>query len=250
MAMLSNDDFFVELTKLSLPIFKDNKSIVWYNVPCSFDIETSSFYQGGYAAPENKRAIMYIWQFGIDNLVTYGRTWEEFHDFISVLTELLQLNEKRRLVCYVHNLPYEWQFIRKHFNWDKVFFLEDRKPVKARIGGLEFRCSLKLSGGKSLANVGKDLQHHKIEKKVGDLDYNLIRTPLTPLSDTELGYCEYDIRVLNAYIAEKIEQDKNVSRIPLTNTGYVREYCRKACFRAVEEVQENYGGAYDGILGV
>ena len=250
MAMLSNDEFFVELTKLDTPMFKDNKSILWYNVPCSFDIETSSFYQDGIVAPENKRAIMYIWQFGICDLVTYGRTWDEFKTFVSVLTELLDLDEKCRLVCYVHNLPYEWQFIRKHFEWDTVFFLEDRKPVKARIGGLEFRCSLKLSGGKSLANVGKDLQTHKVEKKVGDLDYNLIRTPLTPLMETELGYCEYDIRVVNAYIAEKIEQDKNVSRIPLTNTGYVREFCRKACFRAVEEVQENYGGAYDGILGV
>ena len=248
MAMISTTEFFYELSSTELPTFKDNKSIVWYNVPCSFDIETSSFYQDGVVQPENKRAIMYIWQFGINDWVTYGRTWKEFVDFTTVLTEVLGLNEKTRLVCYVHNLPYEWQFMRKHFRWDKVFILDDRKPVKARIGGLEFRCSLKLSGGKSLANVGRDLQHHNVQKKVGDLDYNLIRTPLTPLSLTELGYCEYDIRVVNAYIAEKIEQDGNVSRIPLTNTGYVREYCRKACFRTVEEVQDNYGGAYHGLF--
>ena len=159
---------------------------------------------------------------------------------------VLDLSENRRLIVYVHNLPYEWQFIRKHFSWDKVFFLEDRKPVKARIGGIEFRCSLKLSGGKSLQNVGKDLQKHKMEKKVGDLDYNLIRTALTPLTEKELGYCEYDIRVLNAYSEEKIEQDGGIDRIPLTNTGYVREYCRRACFRALEEVQGYYGDFDDG----
>ena len=248
MAMLSRDDFLIQLTKLDTPIVKDNKSIIWYNVPCSFDIETSSFYQDGIVAPENKRAIMYIWQFGICDLVTYGRTWDEFKDFLSAVSAVLSLDEKVRLVCYVHNLPYEWQFIRKHFDWDSVFFLEERKPVKARVGGIEFRCSLKLAGGKSLANVGKDLQWHKVEKKVGDLDYDLIRTPLTPLTETELGYCEYDIRVVNAYIAEKILQDGNITRVPLTNTGYVREYCRKACFRALEEVQENYGGTYDGYL--
>lgn len=185
---------------------------------------------------------MYIWMFGIGDLVTYGRTWEEFMQLIDGLKIVLDLNENRRLYVYVHNLPYEWQFIRKRIKWDQVFFLEDRKPVKARVGGLEFRCSLKLSGGKSLANVGKDLQHHKLEKKVGDLDYNLIRTPLTPLTEKELGYCEYDIRVLNAYIAEKIEQDGGIDRIPLTNTGYVREYCRRACFRAVEEVSRDNGG--------
>lgn len=248
MAMISRNDFYYELSSTKLPIFKDNKSIVWYNVPASFDIETSSFYENDIHTPENKRAIMYIWQFGIGNLVTYGRTWAEFDSFLMTVSEILSLNEKCRLVVYVHNLPYEWQFMRKHFRWDKVFILDDRKPVKARIGGIEFRCSLKLSGGKSLANVGKDLQHHDVQKKVGDLDYNLIRTPATPLSETELGYCEYDIRVVNAYIAEKIEQDGNVSRIPLTNTGYVREYCRKACFRTLEEVQDNYGGAYYGLF--
>lgn len=248
MAMLSRDDFLVQLTKEYLPAFKDNKSILWYNVPCSFDIETSSFYQNGINEPENKRAIMYIWQFGINDIVTYGRTWEEFKRFLELISIILELSEKCRLVVYVHNLPYEWQFIRKHFQWDSVFLLENRKPVKARIGGIEFRCSLKLAGGKSLENVGKDLQYHKIEKKVGDLNYDLIRTPITPMTETELGYCEYDIRVLNAYIAEKIMQDGNISRIPLTNTGYVREYCRKACFRTVEEVQATYGGAYDGVF--
>lgn len=243
MEMISWQEFLQQCSQLNLPIFKDNKSIEWYNVPASFDIETSSFYEGGIKAPENKRAIMYIWQFGINELVCYGRTWEEFETFMIALQIILGTNEKRRLLVYVHNLPYEWQFIRKRFSWTKVFLLEDRKPVKARMGGVEFRCSLKLSGGKSLENVGKDLQSHKVEKKVGDLDYSLIRTPLTPLTERELGYCEYDIRVVNAYIAEKIEQDGNISRIPLTNTGYVREYCRKACFRALEEVQGYYGGA-------
>lgn len=242
MAMISMNDFLNEVSQLDLPTFKDNKSIVWYNIPSSFDIETSSFYENAIISPENKRAIMYIWMFGIGDLVTYGRTWEELEVFLIALQAILGIDSKHRLVVYVHNLPYEWQFIRKRFKWDKVFLLEDRKPVKARMGGLEFRCSLKLSGGKSLANVGKDLQNHKVEKKVGDLDYSLIRTPLTPLTEKEMGYCEYDIRVLNAYISEKIEQDGNITRIPLTNTGYVREYCRKACFRALEEIQGYYGG--------
>lgn len=242
MAMVSISDFFNEIGKKELPIIKDNKKTSWYNVPASFDIETSSFYQDNYRAPENKRAIMYIWMFGIGDVVTYGRTWVEFKSFITVLSTILNLSSTCRLPVYVHNLPYEWQFMRKHFKWSEVFLLEDRKPVRVRVGGIEFRCSLKLSGGKSLANVAKDLQYHKIEKKVGDLDYSLIRTPVTPMTEKELGYCEYDIRCVNAYIEEKIQQDGDVTRIPMTNTGYVREYCRKACFRAMEEVQAYYGG--------
>lgn len=241
MGMINRTEFLTEISRLNLPQVTTNKRVKMYNVPASFDIEVSSFYQDDIIEPENKRAIMYIWMFGIGDLVTYGRTWDEFSAFLRGLNMVLDLSENRRLIVYVHNLPYEWQFIRKHFSWDKVFFLEDRKPVKARIGGIEFRCSLKLSGGKSLQNVGKDLQKHKLEKKVGDLDYNLIRTSITPLTEKELGYCEYDIRVLNAYIEEKIEQDGGIDRIPLTNTGYVREYCRRACFRALEEVQGYYG---------
>ena len=87
-------------------------------------------------------------------------------------------------------VPYEFQFIRKRLEWSKVFLLDDLKPVYAiSTLGIEFRCSLKLSN-KSLANTAKDLMHHEVEKMVGDLDYSLIRTPLTPLSEKEWKYCE------------------------------------------------------------
>lgn len=172
---------------------------------------------------------MYIWQFGFHNWVTYGRTWEEYEKFISVLSTVLDLSNERRLLVYVHNLAYEFQFIRKRFDWDNVFLLDDRKPAYALAGGIEYRCSLKLSS-KSLANTATDLQKYKVEKLVGDLDYQLIRTSITPLTPKELGYCEHDIRVVLAYIQEKIEQDGDITKIPLTNTGYVRNYCRKKCF--------------------
>lgn len=231
--LVSRSKFFKELwseqQKNNLKIIRDNKKIEYYNMPSAFDIEVTSFYQGE-KLPENKRAIMYIWQFGIGSLVTTGRTWKEFEDFIEILVKLLDLNKKRRLIIYVHNLPYEFQFLRKRFKWDEVFNLDKRKPVYCYCGGIEFRCSLKLSGGKSLANVGKDLQKYKVKKAVGDLDYNVIRTPLTPLTDKELYYCEMDIRVLLCYIQEKIEQDGDITRIPLTNTGYVRNFCRKECY--------------------
>ena len=74
-------------------------------------------------------------------------------------------------------------------------------------------------------------QTKRENKKTGDLDYRLNRFHSTPLSDKELGYCEADIRVLLAYIQEKIESDGSICYIPLTNTGYVRNYCRKECFK-------------------
>ena len=208
-------------------VIKNNKKFEYYNIPAAFDIEVSSFREH-----EEKRACMYIWMFGINNLVTYGRTWEELDSFLKVLSTVLGLDENRRLCVYVHNLSYEFQFIRKRFDWNEVFLLEERKPAYCRTGGYEFRCSMKLAGGKSLESVGKDLQKYKVEKKVGDLDYDKVRHSETPLTEKELGYCENDIRVLLSYIQEKIETDGDITKIPLTNTGYVRNYCRKACFKS------------------
>ena len=208
-------------------VIKNNKKFEYYNIPAAFDIEVSSFREH-----EEKRACMYIWMFGINNLVTYGRTWEELDSFLKVLSTVLGLDDNRRLCVYVHNLSYEFQFIRKRFDWNEVFLLEERKPAYCRTGGYEFRCSMKLAGGKSLESVGKDLQKYKVEKKVGDLDYNKVRHSETPLTEKELGYCENDIRVLLSYIQEKIETDGDITKIPLTNTGYVRNYCRKACFKS------------------
>lgn len=223
--LISQVKFLEKIAKVSFPIVTTNKKISYYNVPCAFDIEVSSFYEG-----EEKRACMYVWQFGILNWVTYGRTWEEYFAFIGALRNIIGIDSNNRLAIYVHNLAYEFQFIRKRIDWDKVFLLEERKPVYAITDGLEYRCSLKLSS-KSLKKVGEDLVKYKEYKHAGDLDYQLVRHSKTPLTQEELGYCEADIRVLLAYIQEKIETDGDITRIPMTNTGYVRNYCRKECFR-------------------
>lgn len=199
----------------------------YLNVPASFDIEVSSFY-----ANEEKRATMYCWQFGIGGNVCMGRTWKQFLDLLEALHNALELSERKRLIIYVHNFAYEFQFIRKLIEWDKVFFTEPRKPLFAVCGGLEFRDSLKLSGGRSLEKIGKELRlFPDLNKAVGNLDYNLIRGSTTPLTEKEREYCELDVRVLNAYIYEKmVDEGGNIAKIPYTNTGYVRRYVREACF--------------------
>ena len=246
--LLSNADFIGALLRdgNAIELVTSNKQETFLNAPAAFDIETSSFYDH-----DKKCAIMYEWTFGIGyikdgefrRLKTYGRTWQQFIILLDCVSTIFSLNSRRRLVVYVHNLPYEWQFMRKHFTWDKVFFIDQRKPVYAINDiGIEFRCSLKLSG-KSLANTAKDLIKYPARKMVGDLDYSLLRTPLTPLTKTELGYCEADVDVILCYIQEKIEQEGDITRIPLTKTGYVRRYCKTACFQESEiyEDEDPYG---------
>ena len=208
-----------------------NTDTKYYNVPCSFDIETTSFFRStGNGKESEKVAIMYEWTFGIFGTVIIGRTWEEYVTMINKLCRLLDLSDKRRLLCYCHNLSFEFQFMRKWFTWDKVFAIDNHKPIYAKCtNGIEYRCSMLLSGY-SLENLAKNLQQYNIKKLVGDLDYSLIRHSKTPLTDAEIGYCVNDVKIVMAYIAETIERDGDIGRIPLTKTGYVRNYCRNACF--------------------
>jgi hypothetical protein len=224
--MITREDFLSSLASSDFPIVTNNKQISFYNIPASFDIETTSIFSG----QQEKLAWMYEWTFGIDGIVTYGRTWSEFEDFYYSVSQILELSKYLKLVVYVQNLPYEFQFIRKRFSWDNVFCMEERKPIYALSeDGFEFRCSFRLSG-KSLEKIGEDLQKYKCKKMVGDLDYTKTRTQKTPLTDVELGYCENDVRVVMCYIQECIENSGDITKIPLTKTGYVRQLCRKACY--------------------
>ena len=59
---------------------KNNRKIIYYNVPCAFDIESTSTIIDG-----EKVAFMYHWQFGINGRCIHGRTWKEFTDFLDWL---------------------------------------------------------------------------------------------------------------------------------------------------------------------
>lgn len=205
------------------------KTVVQYiNLAMSFDIETTST-----IVSNEKFAFMYEWTFGIDNHnhICYGRTWEQFIRLCHKLQEYFELNENRIAVIYVHNLGYEFQFMRKYFQWVSVFSVKDRTPIKALTNlGIEFRDSYILSGY-SLAKTAENLTSHKIKKLVGDLDYSKVRTSETYLYPYELDYCNNDVEIVLDYINEQIEQYGDITKIPLTNTGRVRSFVRDKCYR-------------------
>ena len=223
----------------------NNKKIHYYNLAASFDIETSSFYRdtvtgetydynqmkhATHGGKMEKLATMYVWQLGINGRVMIGRTWAEFVEVCGYIVDALHLDKNHRLIIYVHNLAYEFQFIRKLFTWHKVFSIDLRKPIYAiTTDFIEFRCSYLLSGY-SLAKLGDQLHKYKVQKMTGDLDYSKIRHTRTPLTAPEIMYCINDVRVVMAYITEKIEEaDGLITNLPLTKTGYVRQYCRNKC---------------------
>lgn len=231
------------------------------NVACSFDIETTSFYANihtgesvkdlRHVAPSmqkiyEKRATMYAWVFGINGKCVVGRTWSEFlltlqqvHDYFGLSSDGLIL------VCFVHNLAFEFQWIKDLFQWESVFATKERTPIKALTKmGIEFRCSLTLSGY-SLAKVGEHLQTYKVQKMVGDLDYDLMRHSKTPLTAKEWCYIIHDGLVVMAYIQEELDKRKFITRLPLTKTGYTRDYVRKRCFWSKSSHQHDYSHKYE-----
>lgn len=70
-----------------------------------------------------------------------------------------------------------------------------------------------------------------IEKLVGDLDYSLVRTPETPLTDAEIGYAVRDVQVIPAYLRYLLDANEWLTpdmlgvRV-LTKTSLVRQMAR------------------------
>lgn len=225
---INSTNFFASINDIlcEVDFVKKGRADKISNVPAVFDIEASSFYR-----EDEKQCCMYAWVFGINGRCVRGRTWNEFIDLTEKLIKEYSLNVHKRLVIYVHNLSYEFQWFRKLFEWEKVFSVDDRKPIYAITkNGLEFRCSYLLTGY-NLATLGKNLNKYKVEKMVGDLDYNLIRHSRTPLTDKEWGYILHDGLVVMAHIQEEIERLGSIAKIPITKTGYVRELCKENCLK-------------------
>jgi len=230
------------LEALQYTTVKTNKGVKYINLSCGFDIETTSEYVQGH-----KAAYAYIWMLGIGygENVFYGRSWDDLAVCLEQVQKALDLHENNRLVIYVHNLGYEFQFMRKYFNWLNVFAVDERKPVKALCDyGIEFRDSYILSGY-SLANTAKNLTKYKVQKLTGDLDYSLKRHEETPLTEKELGYCENDIKVITAYIQEQLDLYGDIDKIPLTNTGRVRTFVKNECYYTSKNHRKTNKGKYN-----
>lgn len=224
--------------KLQSDTITGKKKIEYLQDFAAYDIEsTTTTYQG------EKIGFMYHWQMCIFGISVYGRTWEEWCTFIRHLQDALKLNKKRVLVIYVHNEGYEFQFmvdfLHKYFHPVKVFAAKRRQPITVKCSGLEFRCSYKESNMSLYKATLNELGCPYI-KADGDLDYEIYRDYITPLSDTEFSYCMSDTLALYHYIKAKLHNEGlNIATIPLTSTGYVRNECRMAC-KADKEYMKVY----------
>ncbi len=220
----NTDDLELIKGKLIKKLIKKDQLDKFINVICTFDIETSTIKIG-----EKHEGFMYCFQFCIDGYVIFGRTWEEYLKVLEFFKEIYELNWKKRLIIYVHNLSYEFQFIYRFHKFKKVFSLQPHKVLYAQDDFFQFRCSYLLSN----MNLEKFLENEKTytRKGVDDLDYSVVRTPSTRLTEIENGYRYSDVRGLYEAIYNLLkENEDDLSTIPLTSTGYVRRDCRNSYY--------------------
>lgn len=220
-----NIDDFPYNKLLDLPVCK-KKKLSYYNISASFDIETTSIEPPKVADKYifDPYGFMYQWQFCICDRVVFGRTWEEFQIFLDRIRIQMNLHDDMKLVVYIHNLAFEFQFMKEFIKIDNMFSKDKRKPMKINSQGIEFRCSYFLSN-MSLAKFCENSELCYHYKMLDEYDYRQIRTPRTVLTETEEAYCYNDVRGLCECIDTLLEND-TIATLPLTNTGYVRREYR------------------------
>ena len=222
--------YYGELPEAEKPIYDFKNKIHYYNLPCAFDIETTNITDD----PKNRMAFPYHMQLMIKDVFITCRTIEQLGHVFSDIQQKYGLDGKHRLIMYVHNLPFEFQFIRCYFHFCDCMSKSQRQVFKVFFDqfGIEMRDSCALSG-MSLAKTAENLtwpEHSSIRKLKGDVDYKLVRFPSTRLTDAERKYCYNDVKIICCYIEEQIKMYGNITKIPLTNTGRVRRHVRNACF--------------------
>lgn len=209
----------------------------YINVPCSFDIETTTCNIGTRIEPK-WTAFMYHWQMCIGTTVIFGRYWDEVMLLFEWLEKVLHLSENNRLVIYAHFAAYEFQFLRNFIYVESIFARKKRGVIKAQFNYcFELRCSWALSN-MGLAKAIQNTPGAFFNKQSGDdFDYLKLRTPSTPMTDEELIYCYCDVRGLNEYLYHMLEED-TIGSMPLTSTGFIRRECRKAVQKNPKNAQE------------
>ena len=194
----------------------------------TFDIETTTLITG-LDIDNNpiRNAIIWSGQFydGTDYIQT-----RSLYDTIKRLKIIAEENKDNpyKVAIFVHNLSYEFQFIKDFFEFEKILCTSPRKIIAAETDQLVFRCSYFLSN----QSLDKFLKNENVEEKYRktNMDYLVDRYPWTEISEEDYIYCMNDVVGLHKALEHRISDcfNQDINNLPLTSTGYVRKACRKA----------------------
>lgn len=215
-----------------------------------FDTETTNIYQiDGWAA--------YVYHFQIaltnqrETYVYLFREWEVFLHFIDEIVNYYDLGESRKLILWVANFSFEFQFLRERLEWDSgewdFFAKEERQPLKASYHGLEFREALTISGGdlahlaRAYCKTQKLVTYDEDGVKHSDLDYTVERNFATPLTEQERAYVINDVVILAEFSQYMFnEYIRPLKKVPMTKTSILLDECRRELKQLCKDRDEKH----------
>lgn len=190
-------DIFASINlKTDLVVQKHRKyeDEVYYAYPCSFDTETTTVPEHTlWNNSDDAVGFTYLYQFNLFGTVFMFRQETEVMQFLEMVASTFK-TQSYRIVWYVHNLSYEWQFIKDWLNItvDSVFATEKRKIVSFKTDyNMEFRCSYRLTN-MNLEKLTLDYSKFYVKEKE-IMDYDLYRDPFTELDDNTVLYSALDV---------------------------------------------------------
>lgn len=264
-----NDD---ELTALFMMIFTDTTQPLInedgkitaepiYKTGIGFDTESTTI---SHYETKGKRkqfvvdhcfCYMYQIAFGENYYALYRNFNKILHVFDILIDTLNYLNVGQaapaKVLIWVANLSHEFSFIKykimQHMECKKMFAKTQRDVLYLNFSCIEFRECLGLFGH-SLQDISKNWTTTK--KLKGDLDYDKIRTEITPLTEQEQQYCINDVIILaemHTAVLNEYTQDNGVLILPYTASGFVRMKLKDAIRNdeKITDERENYNKRCD-----
>lgn len=223
------EDFYLKEKNNFLIKGKKNKKFKIYETVITFDTESTTIL----AKSDNEKdyAFTYIWGFYFGDYLIVGRYYKELTIFLNKINDLFEFAPQDKMVIYVHNLSYDfqffYQFLKREFEKFKIFATDKRKILYCNTGNFEWRCSYKLT------NMSLDRWCQKengviFKKLTGTMNYKKIIYPDDNLKRNDFKYFIGDLISLKDCVVNKLKNDnKNYKNIPLTSTGYVREFTKQ-----------------------
>lgn len=226
MSFPENPEFYIERRKKFLKL------------GAGFDIETTNVVRShtetdnagkAHTIYDEVSAFAYHFQIIVADCVLLVRTWPDCIAAFKAMNEYAK-RKSARLLVWIANAGFEFQFIRKRIPVQSVFARETRRPMYFTAGQIEFRDCLRLTNS-NLAYLAKN--YCDTPKMAGDLDYDVSavtgrpRNSKTPLTEKEEQYCINDVVILSEF-SEYCYRNftDNGKAIPYTSTGIVRQMIR------------------------
>lgn len=182
----------------------------------------------------------------------YFREWEELKEY---LKELCARMFFYKMICYVHNLGYEFDFLIKNISRPLKILSNTTHNIISGVledfKNIEFRCSYLLTGY-PLRKIGEMINFPKLES-----DYRTIY-PHDIVTEEEKIYCERDCDIVAKYIVDvMMKQYGRLFNIPYTKTGRVRhklheyynKYEDKNCEWDLMPPEDCYKAMCDAFMG-